>query len=373
MSLISLSKLAIVVKPTDSVSKVISKMIKDDVYEVVVMEKDTFHGVVVARDIAKRKINDPKKAEIKQYVKRVNVLQPDQSVDDVIETMVVNDQKAVPIVKNNKYYLLTRMSLLKSLMDHKSLRNKTANNVMTFPFFAKNYDPITTVMSVLGELNVSRLPIVGENNKLEGMVTTKDLLRAQVDRQRLGLGAKGGEKSKIRKTPISSLMKKNVVTLAPMTPIKTIIETMLRKNTDTVIIEEYNKIVGIITPKHILKMIRREPTEPEKEVSGVYLKISGIQEQGIFSKRAINKEVENEIQKLSRFIPITYVNLHVHPQKISGQRKKYSVRGKIITEHGYYFANNDEWDIKLAIKGVLNKFEKEMMKDRGKMLKKRKS
>ena len=47
-------------------------------------------------------------------------------------------------------------------------------------------------------------------------------------------------------------------------------------------------------------------------------------------------------------------------------RAKYSVKARLITEKGSFFADDHAWDITKAVRGVLQKFEAEISKKVGK-------
>ena len=52
--------------------------------------------------------------------------------------------------------------------------------------------------------------------------------------------------------------------------------------------------------------------------------------------------------------------------KETGKRVKYSVKGRLITEKGMFFADDHAWRLTKAVKGVLEKMEREVVKSIGK-------
>ena len=121
------------------------------------------------------------------------------------------------------------------------------------------------------------------------------------------------------------------------------------------IIEKGGKVAGIVTPKLILKLLGQE-------VQGIYVRVSGLQKEDTFIKGVVDEEIRNEIQKLARFFPIDHMVMHVDRYHKTGKRVKYSVRASLITERGIFFAKDHGWDITKAVRGILHKLEREIIK-----------
>lgn len=366
MNLLDFSEQSISFDSKDSVSKVTSKMFENKTYNVIITSNGKYQGIVSAREISKRNINNPDKVEVKKFIKKIKPISPETPINDVIDSVLVNNYNVVPVT-HDEIYILTKLGILNMIKDSISLKKK-ANDLMRYPYCVSTYDSISTVIAIMKEMNVSRVPVIGSNGDLEGLVTTIDLLRADIKRQRSKLGEKYGEKQKAKETPISSIMYKKTTKTKPSTPIKTVIETMINKKTETVLIEEKGKIVGIITPTEILKTISdaRKEKEIEDRIKGVYVRIEGIQEEDDYIKSLIDSEITHHIQKLGKIITIDYMVLHVNTSKRTGNRKNYSVKGRLITEKGYFFANKNDWDLTKAVRSVMNKFEREIMKSKEK-------
>ena len=98
------------------------------------------------------------------------------------------------------------------------------------------------------------------------------------------------------------------------------------------------------------------------QVAGVNVRISGQQKEDDFIKSVVDEQLRNEIRKLGKLLPINSMNLHIDRHREAGKRVKYSVKGKLMTEMGMFFANDHAWDLTQATRGVLSKLEKEVIK-----------
>jgi CBS domain-containing protein/ribosome-associated translation inhibitor RaiA len=346
----------IVFSPDEMVSKVVSKMYRSRKHNALIMEGNELVGILTARDLAKRKINEPEKTAIKKFIRSANPLLPGHNTEDVMNSILVNDFKAVP-VKDGKgnIFFVTKLEVLNQMKNDKSFKNKNASDVMVSPYCVDSSDSIATAMSIIRQVNISRLPVVDNENKILGLIDTVDLLKAEIEMSSVTVGDRSGESINLRNVLASSLMQGNVARAQTSTPLSKIISTMLSKKTETVLIEKNGKLVGLITPKMILKLIG-------KKLSGIYVRISGLQKEEAYIKSLVDEQVRNEIRKLGKILSIEFLVMHIDRHNKTGNRVKYSVKSTLATQKGTFYANDFAWDITKAIRGVLSKFEKEVLK-----------
>ena len=80
-------------------------------------------------------------------------------------------------------------------------------------------------------------------------------------------------------------------------------------------------------------------------------------------KSKIDEMVDNTINKLLKLMPVTYVAIHVHTHKREGNRMKYSVKGRFVTEKGNFYASDHDWDPTKVMKTFLGKIERGVHKE----------
>jgi len=359
MNLLDIAEPALIVNSKDPVSRVASRMSRTRRHEVLVFDGRKYRGVVVARDLAKRKINEPHKMKIGKFARMVRPIPPETPLEDIINTILINDYKSVPVQAGKKFFILTKLNILNHLKNDPWFKNKKAGDIMKFPHCISSDDSITTAMAVLRNLNISRLPVINEKDRAEGLVDAIDLLKADTDRKRTGLGERAGTKIPLREVYITSLMSRNIPKANTSTPVKRLIEMMFEKKTPCIMIEDRGRVAGIITPRLILKLIG-------KKVEGIYVRISGLQEEDNFIKSVVDEEIRNEVRKLGKFFPIKQMIIHVDKYHETGKRIKYSVKARMMTERGMFFADDHAWDVTKAVRGILQKFEREILEKKEK-------
>ncbi|MEM3318239.1 MAG: hypothetical protein QXT80_01680, partial [Thermoplasmatales archaeon] len=58
------------------------------------------------------------------------------------------------------------------------------------------------------------------------------------------------------------------------------------------------------------------------------------------------------------------INVHIEEYNQQGKEIKYSVRGKLVTESKTFFSRSWEWNIYGAVKGLMDQFEKMVIKEK---------
>lgn len=340
----------------ESVSKLVSKMMREKKIAALVTSEGAFLGVVSARDLVKRKIDSPDTTKIKTFVDKIKPVNIDTPVSDMLNSMLINDYKALPVMDlRGNVTLITKLDLLRIARSTPAFRDKKAKDVMNFPYSISMDDSFTTARSLIRDLNLSRLPVLSGGNELEGVVDVLDMLKGIIKRERSGKSRLSGEEIKLDKIGIKSFMNKNPLIVRPDQSLRVVINTMLRQKTPTAMVAEGKEVKGIITVRDILKFIG-------KEVRGVYVTVTGLQYEDNFIKRVVDEEVTNEIRKIGKFMEIDSMILHVDRYHEMGKRIKYSVKGRLITRRGMFFAGDFAWDVTKAVRGVLQKLEREVLK-----------
>jgi predicted transcriptional regulator len=362
MKMMDVAEPALVFSPGDKVSKVASEMYRSRKDEAVVADGKQYVGTIAARELVKRNMPNPDKTSLsglKAIINTVGPLSPDADVREVVNSVLINNLKSIPVMQAGKFYMVSKLGLVR-MLPKDSIKGKTAADVMVFPYCISMDDSVDVARSIIRQMNVQRVAIIGKDDRAEGMLDSLDLLRTISEKKRMHIGEKGGDKIRLGEILASSrsIMQSSVLRASPNTPLTQLVKSMIEKKADTVIIEE-EKFQGIVTPVQILKLLSRE-------VSGIRVTVSGMQDEDVFIKTVVDEQLRNEIRKLGKSIPIEYMVLNVSRYEEDGKRIKYSVRGRLITHKGSFFADDHAWDVTKAVRGVLQKFEAEIIRKLGK-------
>lgn len=348
---------AFTVKSDDSLTNVAARMSKEKKYEAFVFEGG-FKGIITLDDLVKRRVNEPQKTKVSHFVRPINPFPSDTSVEDVINYMLVSEYRTIPVEKDGKIYSVSKPKLLKFVKDE-VFEGKKAEDIMQFPYCASNGDTISTVISIMKEIGINRMPIFNDKCRFMGLVDGLSLAGLLIDEHTSKRGERFGDKMKLGDAGIDRFVRKDTIRVSPETTLKYIVRKISGEGVWTVIVEKEDKFLGMITIKDLFKLIG-------KSLETVYVRITGLSEEDDFIKSKIDEMVENTISKLLKFLTVSYVAIHVETSKREGRRMKYSVKGRFVTEKGSFYADDHEWDPAKAIKMFLEKIEREVHKRVGK-------
>jgi len=363
MKLSDLAEEPLVFDSKTTVSKLISKLEETKKNEAVVLDGSVYKGVISAENLIKTNISDPDKTKLeglKSVIEKIEPFSDDITLEEAVNAVLINNYKSIPIYKGNKICLLSKLSLL-SFVPKDVLKGKKAADVMVFPDVISTEDSLSVAKSVVKEAHSNRVAVLDKNDKLVGIINSLDMLSSTITKTRTQRGEVYGEKLKLGSVyAVSKFSQENFPKADENKLLSEIVAEMVKKKKNTVVVEKNGSFRGLVTPRHILKLV-------SSKISGVYVQTTGFQDEDEFIRSVVDKEVEREVQLLARMVRIDYMTLHLDKYNETGKRTKFSVHGKLITNIGMFFAQDFAWDLTQAVRGVLDKLEKELKKKKGKI------
>jgi CBS domain-containing protein len=346
---------AFLIKPDDSLSQVAARMAEEKKYEALVFD-GAIKGIVTMDDIIKKNVSEPQKMKISYFMKPISVFSVETRVEDIINYMLVSEHRSLPVEMDGKIYVVTKPKLLGFIKDE-VFEGRKARDVMQTPFCAGINDTLSTVISAMRDTGSNRIPVVDGKGGFAGLVDSLSLSGILIGRERSRLGERDGEKTKLDDIGIGKFATKDIATAGPEEDLKKIVKKISGKDIGVVVVEEDNKFLGIITIKDILKLIG-------KSLETVYIRVSGLAEEDDFVRKKIDEMIEKTVQKTLKVVKVSYVVIHVetHKKKEKGERMKYSVQGRFVTDKGNFYASDYEWEPIKAMKTFLDRMEGEIFK-----------
>ncbi|MEM7822890.1 MAG: CBS domain-containing protein [Candidatus Aenigmatarchaeota archaeon] len=349
--LVEFAEKAALFKPDDSIAKVESTMLSKRI-DCAVVANGGYRGIIWARDFGKKKIPEPDKTKIEKYVRPIKPFSDSTPLDDLLTAVVTNDWPAVPIEKEGQYYILGKTGMLQTIK--KNVAGIKLTEVMAVPFSIRSDDSIATAMATLRDTGVSRLVVVDKNGRFDGIVDIIDLLGANIQKDRAKFGEVIGESIKLEQVSISRFVRKNIPTLSQNSTVKEAIDAMVKSKVPVCVVLDGERPIGIVTPKPILRLAI-------KKLVGVWVQLSGIQPLDPFLKAVVDEQITKAIQKWSKFVPITQFHAHFDRYDTEGKRQKWSIKAKLVSQKKIFYADDHAWDVTKAMRGILTKFEKELL------------
>lgn len=344
---------AFLVKPSETLSHVAFRMAEEKKYEAFVFEGG-LKGIVTLDDIVKRRVTSPQNVKVSHFMKPINSFPLDSPVEDIINYMLVSEHRSLPIRKGGDIFAVSKPKLLRFVKEE-IFEGKRAKDVMQFPYCASTDDTLLTVISVMKDVGLDRIPILDDRGRFTGLADSISLVSVLIDKRRSKRGERFGDKTKLGEIGIERFLRKDILRVDPETELKQIVKKISGEGVCAVIVESGEKFLGMITVRDIFKLIG-------KSLETVYIKVSGLDREDAFIKSKIDEMVDNMITKLLKSVVVNYVAIHVETHKTGGRRTKYSVQGRFVTDKGKFYASDHEWDPTKAMKLFLGKIEREVHK-----------
>ena len=121
-----------------------------------------------------------------------------------------------------------------------------------------------------------------------------------------------------------------------------------------------------MTSNHTGKERSSHNDDVYRQVEGIHIRVSGLREEDVFTRDGVYDEMVGTMKKLMSMLTISDFTLNVKKYHETGDRKKYSVKIRLITDKGDFHADDCEWSIFRAVKKTLEKLEREVFRKEGK-------
>jgi CBS domain-containing protein len=354
-----MSKDLVYVSPNDTISKIISLVEEYYIREILVIEKKKLKGIVYSKEISKKGIMDPSKAKVSNLtISTPPVLYPEQDVNDAANLIFKTGLRALPVVESGKVIgVVSLQDIVDIAAKTKEFRQTLAESIMSVPEIIREDTDIGKARMLMREKNISRLPIIDKNEKLLGVVTIFDLLKAVKPRERMNFYSMAAEKETTMGIPISTVMTTMPTKVEVNSSLSDVVSQMRNDKTDGVIVVGNNYPIGIITEKDLLEVY-----VSSLKKRGVYYQISGLKDEDNFIISTVDRMIKDTIQKMSRLLNPQFFFLHVKRYEKSG-KVKYSIRTRFRTDKGIFISKSYAWDLRDAVNEALDKLERIIMKD----------
>jgi CBS domain-containing protein len=355
-----MSKNIISVSPEDNASKLISLIEKYCFREILVIDKKVLKGIVYSKEITKKGIIDPTKIKVSTLMRFPSpTLTAEQNLEDAANLIFKTGLRALPVVERNKVIgIVSLHDIVDMASKAKEFRQTLAESIMSVPEVATEDTDVGKARMLMREKNISRIPVVDKNQKLAGVVTIFDLLKAIKPRERMNFYSMAAEKETLMGIPLSVVMNDTPTIVDKKVSLSEIVSIMRKDETDGIIVVENGFPMGVITEKDLLEVYISSLNQ-----KGVYYQIIGLSDEDDFIVSTIDRMIGDTIQKVSKIFNPQFFFLHIKRYDKTG-RVKYSIRTRFRTDKGTFVSKSYAWDLRDAVNEALNKLERLMIRDR---------
>jgi len=348
-----LTRKPIVVDAEEKISKVLEKMEENRIHQIPVLENGKFIGFIFLKKLIKRRFF-PERSKAKNFIEKVPELKGEEDLEDAIKTLLFAGVRALPVVENSK--------LIGIVSERDLIKHVKVEEEIPFDFFKKDIvfgnikDKIGKIKSLMGDFNISRVPIKDEDEKIIGCVDNLSLIKLiKIPKESQSFSKISKEKISIEKIPIrdlKELIRETCLLKREEFSLKEVIKKLQRF--EEVILIEDGKEIGIITPKDVLGLIFPE---------GGKVIIPNAEELDRFDTFNLSYILQNFLNKIEKRFKVRSLKVKVRVYSKAG-KKKYSLHANLKTEKENFFAKSYGWKITDAAHSLVNKLNKILVKDK---------
>ena len=338
---------------------------KEDPDLILVFDGKLYKGVLTQDLIIRSHLKwDPTKAKVRDVYKPAPVVKPTEDLSKAAKLMMEVDLRSIPVGESKAEIIgvISDIKLLRRVAEGDFGKRKIEEFMTKDVITLRPDDTVAKAFATMRDNAISRIPIVDEEGKLEGLVTLHDLIiRFIKPRFRAQAGEVAGEKIPPFSMPLRDVMIRGVITARPETKVKEAVETLMENDIDGLIVtNEDNKVVGVLTVKDLLLPISRMV---EKEAR-FYLQLGGDAEiLSDFTRERIIDDVKRFVDGYEDLLGqegIIYLYIRRFNEKFRGVHL-YQARMRVVTDRGTFVATGETWGAIQAVHDAIRAIERQLL------------
>ena len=219
-------------------------------------------------------------------------------------------------------------------------RKTSTSDIMTrSPIVITKTDKIAYAKQIMKRRRIDHLPVL-QDNRLVGMVTSKDLIQLTLPTERIGRKSLGIDDTQDRlDIAITGIADKNVLTSNTDDTLRSVTDLMVSQNSTYCVIMAFDEVQGIVTYRDIITLLG------EKIEEEIPIFLIGLPDDPLDAELAKSKFAD-----IVKFLKKTYPDIEearcrLKIKEIQGARKRYEVDANIISTHRIDAYVNVGWDL----------------------------
>jgi len=313
------------IEPDDTISEVISKISKNDSYDVFYESgksvlSTNIRGLLNAKNITQMKVEP--------FLYPVPNVNTNSSIQRAADIMAHYRIREVPVVKKGKIVgVVTAKKILQRLAkkDNKWIK---ANLIYTQnPTTISSNESLSTARKIMTSKKIDHLPVENKG-KINQVLTSYHLLETILPKESLGRRALGQKKVRKLESNVGNIGTLRVPQCTPNDNLNTILASMLRTDNTFCLVNLWDNLQGIITFRDILSLLAA------KMESTIPLYIVGMPEDQK-NVDLISSKFENTLKRLQKvYTEIQEARVSIKQHRTGSKKEgKFDVSIMITTPH----------------------------------------
>ncbi|WP_456366067.1 CBS domain-containing protein [Thermococcus sp.] len=338
---------------------------KEDPDLILVFDENEYRGVLTQDLIVRSHLKwDPTKAKVRDVYKPAPVIKPEEDLNKAAKLMLEVDLRSLPVgsSKGNITGVISDIALLNRVAEGDFGRERVEAYMTKDVITMKPGETVAKALATMRDNAISRIPVVNEEGKLEGLVTLHDLIiRFIKPRFKAQYGEVAGEKVPPFSMPLRDVMIRGVITISPEASVRAAVGLMEENDIDGLVVtDSEERVVGVLTVKDLLLPVSRMI---EKEAR-FYLQLGGdAQILSDFTRERIIKDIRRFIDGYEDLLGqegMIYLHIRRFREKFRGVHL-YQARMRIVTDRGVFVATGETWGAIQAVHDALRAIERQLL------------
>ncbi|MEF8781331.1 MAG: CBS domain-containing protein [Haloferacaceae archaeon] len=326
---------------------------------IVVTEDGEYSGVIGERDLLKSRIEDDTKASV--LTKNAPRVKRTEHIREVARILVEGNVKIAPVYEGERLYgIVTEDGILEAVLDN--LDAITVEQIYTQDVVTITEEGhVGQAINRLRENGISRLPVLNENGRLTGILTTHDIVEFVIRREnRLGRHDRSGDTDRMLDIPVYDLMSNPVLTTTTKETVQAAVERMFDNDVaGLVVTEDGDTVDGVVTKTDVLRAL----TFTEEESMDV--QITNIALLDTISRDHIVESIESVADKYQEMaVHHAHVRFHEHKEKLRGT-PLIQCQIRLRTSEGQVAGSGEGYGSEHAFHVALDKLERNVLELKG--------
>jgi CBS domain-containing protein len=360
-----MSSSAVTATKGETLSDVISRMKKDHLREIPVLEGNKPVGLVSYSSFLLRR-SLPLSTKVEQVMHPAPRLEEDMPITKAVEEMMASGVRGAPVVRNEKMVgFVSRTDIIKVLPNVEQLKNKKVSEFMTKnPQFVTEKEGVRRAQMLMKGLMEKSLPVVDSRGRLVGAVSMHEVMDIiWSPKSSKPYNELVGSDKEPPDIAVGSIMSQPAISVSPSDSIGKVASLMLEKGLATIFVHEGERLVGVVSQADLMEQVISL-----KKREGVYVQITGLVEEDPDVYNVLYDEIEKAMNRIDKIQFPRVFTVHIQTYHSEGMRSKYSIHGRLTTDRSMYYASQTDWNLYKTMDALLNQLEKTVKREHEKTL-----
>ena len=328
---------------------------------IIVTEDGDYAGVITQKQLVQSHVEDNAKAGA--MTRSAPKVERTDDVREVARVLVEGGVKLAPVFEAGELWgIVTEDDILDAVLDN--LDALSVEDIYTRDVITVSEDTnVGQVVNLLRKHGISRLPVLGDDDGLTGMVTRHDIVDVVVrDMNKATRGDRAGEIERVLDLPVYDVMNSPVETVRLGDSVEDAVSRMLENDFAGLVVtpeDDDSDVVGILTKTDVLRAL----TYTEEDHMDV--QITNITLLDTVSREDIRADIEKVADKYQAMqVQHAHVRFHEHKEKLRGT-PLIQCQIRLRTNKGQAAGSGEGYGAGTAFNVALDKLERNVLELKG--------